>query len=201
MIAGLILAAGESSRMGNDKALLNYRGRTFLEAAVAALRESGAEPIVVVLGFHAEEIRRASNLKSVQVIVNKDYPLGQTSSLQAGLRALANPETKAAVLWLVDHPAVSAETVKKLLIEFRASGAPVVIPTYKGRRGHPVLISRALFGELLELALNEGANTVIRKHRSETRWVEVADPGVLLDIDDPATYGQLSAQPPHYSGT
>lgn len=191
MIAGLILAAGESSRMGQDKALLAYRGSTFLETAIATLRAAGVAPIFVVLGHHADEIRRATNFQGAEVVVNENYSLGQTSSLQAGLRALANPEVEAVVLWLVDHPAVSAETVGKLIAHYRESKAPVVIPRYQKERGHPVLIARALFHELLGLGPSEGANTVIRKHRSETQWVEVDDRGVQLDIDDPESYRLL----------
>lgn len=191
MIGGLILAAGESSRMGRDKALLAYRGSSFLETAVATLRSAGVAPIVVVLGHHAEEIRRATNLEGTQVVVNEKYTLGQTSSLQAGLRKLTEFEIEAVVLWLVDHPAVSAETVAKLVTEFHKSKPPVVIPHYRGERGHPVLISRALFEEILKLAVDEGANTVIRKHRSKMQCVEVDDPGVRLDVDDPEAYGRL----------
>ncbi len=193
MIAGLILAAGESSRMGQDKALLLYRGRTFLETAISTLRAAGIEPIVVVLGHHAEEIRRAVDLSGVKAVINENYSLGQTSSLQAGLRVLAKSQIEALVLWLVDHPAVTAETVGKLLAEFRDSNAPVIVPTYQAKRGHPALISRALFDELMALGPSEGANAVIRRHRSETRLVEAADQGILLDVDDPESYRQLKA--------
>ena len=191
MISGLILAAGESSRMGRDKALLHYHGRTFLETAIAVLREAEIHPIVVVLGHHADEIRGAVNLETTQVFINKDYRLGQTSSLQAGLRALTDPQIEAAVLWLVDHPAVSTQTVRELINKFLETRAPLAMPTYHGERGHPVLIARALFDELLRLAPGEGANAVMRRHRDETAWIEVNDPGVLEDIDDPDSYRHL----------
>lgn len=191
MIAGLILAAGESSRMGRDKALLDFRGQSFLETAVTTLKSACIAPVVVVLGHHAEEILRATDLEAVQVVVNENYSLGQTSSLQAGLRAMADLEIEALILWLVDHPAVQSETVMKLIAEFQNSRAPVIIPRYQRERGHPVLISRALFTELLELTPGDGANTVIRKHRDKTHWVEVDDPGVRKDIDDPESYRNL----------
>jgi molybdenum cofactor cytidylyltransferase len=191
VIAGLILAAGESSRMGKDKALLAYRGRTFLESILASLRESGISRIVVVLGHHAEEIRRALNPEGAEVVVNKDYGLGQTSSLQAGLRALVTPDLDAVVLCLVDHPAVSAATIGKLIAGFHESPSAVVIPTFQNQRGHPVLIARALFDELMQLGPQTGANTIIRKYRGETRLVKTSDSGILLDVDDPETYRQL----------
>jgi molybdenum cofactor cytidylyltransferase len=191
MIAGLILAAGESSRMGRDKALLTYRGRTFLETIVTTLREVGIEHVAVVLGHHAEEIQQAIKLEGGEIVVNFEYHRGQTSSLQAGLRALASDDLEAIVLCLVDHPAVSAATVQTLVEAFHQSHAPVVIPTYQGQHGHPVIIGRALFSELLSLDPGEGANTVIRKYRDATQLVEVDDPGILRDVDDPETYHHL----------
>ena len=191
MIAGLILAAGESSRMGTDKALLAYRGRTFLENIVATLREAGVEKIAVVLGHHAEQIRRGVNLEGAEVVVNQDYARGQTSSLQSGLRALASPGLEAVVLCLVDHPAVRSGTIRKLITDFQESSAPLVIPTFRAQRGHPVVIARELFDELLRLGANEGANAVMRKHRATTRFVESDDPEILLDVDDLKSYREL----------
>jgi molybdenum cofactor cytidylyltransferase len=191
MIAGLILAAGESSRMGRDKALLTYRGRTFLETIVTTLREAGIEHVAVVLGHHAEEIQRNVKLKDAEVVINPEYRRGQTSSLQVGLRALHSPDLEAVVLCLVDHPLISADTVRALVMSFRRAGAPVVIPTFQDQRGHPVLIARALFSELLSLNPSEGADTVIRKYRDATVFVEVGDQEILLDVDDPETYHRL----------
>lgn len=193
-IAGLILAAGESSRMGTDKALLTYRGRTFLETIVGALREAGVERVVVVLGHHAEDIRRATSLVDAEVVVNQDYRRGQTSSLQTGLRALEGTAVEGVLLCLVDHPLISADTVRALIANFRHSGAPVVIPAFQDRHGHPVLIGQTLFAELNSLSPEEGANTVIRKYRDATQFVEVNDPGILLDVDDPETYRRLEGE-------
>ncbi len=190
-LAGIILAAGESSRMGTDKALLAYRGRTFLETILSTLRSAGIDRVVVVLGHHAEEIRRAVDLSSAQVVVNTDYRRGQTSSLQAGLRALESENLEAVVLCLVDHPAVSAGTLRRLVESFKTSGSSAALPTFQGQCGHPALIGRALFAELRELGPAQGANAVIRKHRAATRFVQVIDPGILTDVDDPETYRGL----------
>jgi CTP:molybdopterin cytidylyltransferase MocA len=191
VIAGLVLAAGESSRMGRAKALLTYRGQTFLETSVAALRASGITRIAVVLGHHAEEIERALDLQGIEVVINRDYRRGQSSSLLSGLSALTAPELEAIVLCLVDYPAVSPATVRALVGHFEKTRAPVVIPTFQGQRGHPVVIGRALFDELARLSPEEGANAVIRKHRPETHCVEVEDRGILLDIDDAESYQRL----------
>jgi len=191
VIAGLILAAGESSRMGTPKATLTYRGRTFLERIVQALREGGLERLVVVLGHQAEDIQRQIKIETAQVVINPDYRSGQTSSLQAGLRALIADDLEAVLLCLVDHPAVSAETVRRIVAAFRQSGAPVVIPTYHGRRGHPALIGRQVFEELLALAGDAGADSVVRKYRPATQFVEVEDEGIIMDVDDPEAYQRL----------
>lgn len=194
MIAGLILAAGESSRMGLDKALLTYQGKTFLENIILTLRDAGIERIAAVLGHHAEEIQKATDLEGVEVVVNSEYRRGQTSSLQAGLRALESPALEAVVLCLVDHPAVSATTVQKLVESFGQSHSPVVIPTHQGERGHPVVISAAVFPELLSLGSEAGANTIIRKYRAATQTIEVEDASVLLDVDEPETYRRVAGE-------
>jgi molybdenum cofactor cytidylyltransferase len=195
MIAGLVLAAGESSRMGIDKALLPYRGRTFLETILHTLKGAGVERRAVVLGHHAEEIQKALGPLEAEIIVNHDYPKGQTSSLQTGLRALINPDLDAILLCLVDHPAVRAEVLRKLIQCSRESAPPVIIPTFRGRHGHPVVIKRELFQELLDLRPGQGANIVIRKYHDATCLVETDEPGILLDVDDPETYRRLVSSP------
>jgi molybdenum cofactor cytidylyltransferase len=191
MIAGLVLAAGESSRMGTDKARLGYNDRTFLETILNTLAEAEIERVAVVLGHHAEEICQSVSLRSAEVVINPDYRLGQTSSLQMGLKALESPELEAIVLCLVDHPAVSAPTVRQLVDTFGEARPPVVIPTHQGQHGHPVIIARRLFEELKSLGPEVGANTVVRRYQEATRFVEVNDPGILLDIDDPESYQRL----------
>jgi molybdenum cofactor cytidylyltransferase len=193
MIAGLILAAGESSRMGSPKATLTYRGRTFLERIVQILQEAGLERLVVVLGHQAEEIQRQIKIEAAQVVINPDYRSGQTSSLQVGLRSLMAEELEAVLLCLVDHPAVAAETVRTIVATFQQCGAPVVIPTYQGRRGHPVLIGRQVSDELLELASDAGADSVVRRYRAATQFVEVDDEGIVMDVDDPESYRRLTS--------
>jgi molybdenum cofactor cytidylyltransferase len=195
-VAAVVLAAGESSRMGRDKATLGYCGSTFLETILRTLGAAGVERVAVVLGHHAEEIRQTVNLGATEVVINHDYRRGQTSSLQAGIKALERPELEAVVVCLVDHPAVSAQTLRRLVDCFCKSRAPVVIPTYQGRRGHPVVMARELFEELDSLGPGVGGNTVVRKYQSATQFVEVDDRGVLLDIDDPELYRRLIEDQP-----
>ncbi|MGA2986600.1 MAG: nucleotidyltransferase family protein [Terriglobia bacterium] len=191
MITGLILAAGESRRMGRDKALLIYHGQSFLKAIIDNLGAAGIEKVTVVLGHHAEIIQQAVNLAAARVVVNHDYQRGQTSSLQLGLAAAAADSPEAVILCLVDHPAISTEVIGKLSERFELTHRPVLIPTHEGQRGHPIVISQELFSELLALPPEEAANTIIRKYRDATQFVEVADPGILIDVDDPETYERL----------
>ncbi len=194
VIAAVVLAAGESSRMGADKPLLMYRGRTFLENIISALRKAGIGRVVVVLGHHAELIEQSIDLSSVEVVINQDYRQGQTSSLQAGLRVLARKVPNGVVLCLVDHPAISADTVQKLIQHFKSTGKPVVIPQVNGKHGHPVLVGREVFDQIAALGPEQGADTVIHQYRPQTEFVEVTDPGILIDVDDPESYLKLTQQ-------
>jgi molybdenum cofactor cytidylyltransferase len=187
--AGIILAAGESSRMGRDKALLPYRDSTFLNHLISILLPR-VEPLIVVLGHHREEIAAGLPLAPhLRVAANPDYKTGMLSSLQTGLRAAGDA---AAILFtLVDIPAVGARTVDRLIEEFARGSAALAIPRYRGRRGHPVLFSRTIAEEILALPAEKSAKDVIHAHRAETQYLDVGDAGVLRDIDLPADYEEL----------
>jgi len=193
-VAAVVLAAGESSRMGADKALLMYRGRTFLENIISALGDAGIGRVVVVLGYHAELIQQSVDLSGVEVAVNQEYRRGQTSSLQAGLRLLAANMPEGVVLCLVDHPSISTDTVRTLIQHFKSTGRPVVIPQLNGMHGHPVLVGREVFDQIAALGPDQGADTVIHQYRPQTEFVEVTDPGILIDVDDPESYLKLTQQ-------
>jgi molybdenum cofactor cytidylyltransferase len=191
--AGIILAAGESSRMGRDKALLPYRGSTFLNHLISLLLPR-VEPLIVVLGHHAREI--AAGLPAapdLRVVLNPDYPRGMLTSMQAGLSALR--DAPAILFTLVDLPAVRAETVDLLVAEFFRKDTGLAIPRYHGQRGHPVLLSQPVAREILALAPGSSAKEVIHAHREEASFVDVNDPGVLRDIDLPADYEALLGEP------
>jgi molybdenum cofactor cytidylyltransferase len=189
-LAGIILAAGESSRMGTDKALLPFGGATFLGHLVEIFLPRVA-PVIVVLGHHAGEIRAAVPARpGVEIALNPDYRRGQLSSLQAGIRALP-AASKGALVTLVDHPAVAPATIDVLIQRFQSSGAPLAIPRYEGRRGHPVLFARAILDEIAGLPSSATAKQVVHAHQNETLYVDVADPGVLQDVDTPDDYTSL----------
>jgi molybdenum cofactor cytidylyltransferase len=186
-IAGLILAAGESKRMGSPKALLELRGETFLDRLIDVFAGFCA-PLVVVVGCDAERIR--SGVKQPERAVfaeNSDYRLGQLSSMQCGLQMI--PETAEGVLFtLVDHPNVQQSTIAALL---EPPLAPLAIPRFQGRRGHPIFFSKGLIAEFLALPADSQAKSVVNRHAGQARFVDVDDAGILNDVDDPAAYRRL----------
>ncbi len=186
--AGIILAAGESRRMGRPKAFLPFRGGTFLSEIAAVLGER-CPTVIAVFGCDATRLIERARPLGVLAVENPDYPLGMLTSLQAGLRAL--PSGCDAVLFtLVDHPAISRSTVDILL----RSGAPIAIPRFDGKRGHPVLIRRAICEEFLREPPQSKVRDVIDRHAGEIDYIETSDPGISYDIDDPALYEQLLAR-------
>lgn len=183
--AGLILAAGESRRMGFPKALLPYREETFLDT-LSGLFAAYCAPVIVVLGS-AGELIEAHAKRPATFVTNPDYARGMTTSLQCGLRAVP-PESDGVLFTLVDHPAVSEATVKALLAEPR----PLVrVPRYGAERGHPIWFSRELIPEFLAIPDGGAANEVVHRHRAETEFLDLDDPGIAADIDDPEAYRKL----------
>lgn len=183
-VAAVVLAAGASSRMGGfPKALLDYEGETFVSRLVRIL---GAHcgPVVVVLGHSADLIRPAIPAGAV-IVRNADPSRGMLSSLQCGLEASRNADF---VLFTpVDYPAIQESTVRQLC---EAEGQ-IVFPRDTGKRGHPVRVSRAVADELLALPDGAEARDIIRARTGLHRYVEVNDPGVHLDVDDPDAYAAL----------
>ena len=177
-VAALILAAGASSRMGAPKALLDYRGETFVDR----LRRLFAAHCGQVLVVGAPSSPFAVD------VVNPHPERGMLSSLQAGLAAVA-PGVDAALFTLVDQPAIDESTVGTMVQGW--GGEVLRIPRFEGRRGHPVLVARALFHEFL--ACEGTPRDVVSRHESEIVYVDVDDPGILLDADTPHDYQKLIA--------
>ncbi len=193
MIAAVILAAGASSRMGSPKALLEYRGETFLSRLIRVLGGVGS-PVVAVLGYHSDAIRRGTH-GAATFATNPDPDRGQLSSLQTGLAAI--PEGVEGFLFTpVDSPAVREETVRALKERFenRKPDTMFVIPRFQGKRGHPVFATAPLIHEFLALPATAAAKDVVHHYVPRTEYVDVEDPGILADIDDRAAYLQLVEQ-------
>ena len=189
-IAGIILSAGASRRMGTPKALLPLDGETFLDRLIRLFSEVGIMPIVV-LGHQADQIRSGIQRGAEPTFVmNPDPERGMLSSLQCGLEAVP-PDAEAVMFTPVDHPNLERSTLEKLIGHFEAERAPVTIPAFHGEHGHPVLIARPLIGELLALPTSAQASDVIHRYRSQTAYIEVDDAAVTTDIDDRAGYAEL----------
>jgi molybdenum cofactor cytidylyltransferase len=191
VIAGIILAAGASTRMGSPKALLDYRGETFLDRLIRVLG-GVADPVIVVLGYHADEIRARVHGRAL-FAVNPAPEHGQLSSLKTAL-AEVPPDAEGFLFVPVDCPAVEPATVARIVETFhrRDPETLLVIPRHDGRRGHPVCAANTLTPEFLALPVAGLASAVVHRHVSETRYVDVEDAGILADVDDPEAYRRLA---------
>jgi molybdenum cofactor cytidylyltransferase len=186
-IPAIVAAAGLSSRMGSSKPLLDAGGRSFLARILASFRDGGAGPLLVVVRDSEGDVAREARSEGGLVIPNPDPGPGPISSLQAGIRAIPG-EAPAAFFCPADHPLFLPETIQALAMAFSREPAPIIAPTYRGRRGHPVLFHRGIFPELLEDDLPQGARSVIRRYLESRLDVPVDDPGILFDIDTPTEY-------------
>ena len=195
MLPGVILAAGDSTRMGFPKALLLTRdGRPFVAAIAETFAAAGITEIVVVTGRDHERIIAALAHErlpvSPEVVRNLDPSRGQLSSLLTGIDRLP-ADALAAVVTLVDVPLMTAATVRLVIAEWRRTGAPIVRPAMGDRHGHPVVFDRRLFEELRQAPLDVGAKAVVRAHAAEIVNVPVTDAGCLVDVDTPGDYEAL----------
>jgi molybdenum cofactor cytidylyltransferase len=195
MISGVILAAGRSTRMGRPKALLQAPcGRTFVARLVDTLSLGGVDGAFVVGRSDDEALRLTveSLAPRARWIENPDADAGgQLSSLLAGLRKADRPGIRALMVVPVDAPMILADTVATLIATFSATGAPIIRPRYRGRNGHPVVFSRAVFDELRRADPALGAKAVLRAHHDTIVNVDVEDPGVAGDVDTPEDYAKL----------
>src|SRR5216683_776604 len=192
-LAGIVLAAGRSARMGSPKALLDFRGLPFAVRILEALEALEVETRVIVLGPDAPRIQPAIAGHDCIIVENPEPETGPIASLRGALRALQPLQPGAVLVWPVDLPHVRVTTVERLLETHRRSGASAVVPTFGERRGHPVIWGSALFGELLESrdATREGARAVLHKHEKDIVAVPVDDPAVIDELNTPEDYERL----------
>ena len=185
VIPAIVLAAGESKRMGRSKPNLPLGSGTFLTRIVATFLDAGADDVVVVLGHEREAVLRmfaASGLPA-RFVENPGYAGGQFSSLLMGLRVVDRPGVVAALITLVDVPFVSVATVRAVVDRYHETHAPVVRPTRGEQHGHPLLVDRSMFDRLRRANPSEGAKPVVRAHATPEGDLEIADEGAFADID------------------
>lgn len=204
-VIAILLAAGESRRMGYPKPLLRIGAATFIAHTTAIILQA-APRMIVVLGAHAARVRPAvPHDARIAVVENPDYRNGQLSSLKVGLRRAIADGAAAVMVHLADHPTVALATYRDLLAAHERRARPIVIARYNGRRGHPALFDAAVFAELLEAPEDQGAKAVINADPARLAYVDVDDPGVVLDLDTPADLARAGLDPPpralgiHYS--
>lgn len=191
-LAAAILAGGESRRMGTPKALLPYRGKTFAEHLLEVTSHPRVSLRRIVVGAHAAEIRARVIAADAEFVVNQDWQRGQLSSIQAAIRSLPAESTSGLLLSPVDHPLVSVQLIAQLIEAFDASGKLIVLPTYRGRRGHPLIFAASLYSEILAAPPDVGARQVVWAHAGELLETPTEEEGVVLNLNDPDTLKRVT---------
>jgi molybdenum cofactor cytidylyltransferase len=191
VIGILILAAGESRRMGQPKMLLPFDGASIIETVTRTAMQSSADEIVIVLGAFHEEIQQAVAHLPVATAFNEKYTLGMLSSIQCGIRALP-PQAEAAVLLLGDQPSIPAVVIDEIIRTWKTTNQGFVLPTFEGRRGHPLLVDLRVRDELLELEPSAGMRALLSAHSEEILEVAVDISAILKDIDTPDDYSAMT---------
>jgi len=185
-VAGVVLAAGTSTRMGQNKLLFRLGGETLIRRAVASALSAGLDPVIVVLGHEAERVVTELSGLSILPVFNPEYARGINRSLQTGIASVPE-ETSAAVVMLADMPMVTDRMVAKLVERYRESRAPIVVSDYEGVQAPPTLYSRSVFSEVGALQGEGCGKNVVRRHAAEV--VKVSWPaGALADVDRPEDY-------------
>jgi molybdenum cofactor cytidylyltransferase len=199
VLCAVILAAGDSTRMGSPKAaLLTPGGTTFVARIVQTLRDASVDDLVIVTGRHHDAVVAAiaRNERSTppRIVRNPDPSRGQLSSLLTGMDVVVTPQTDAVLMTLVDVPLVRVSTVTMVIETWRRLRAPIVRPAIGDQHGHPVIFDRAVFDELRRAPLDAGAKSVVRAHEHEIVNVPVDDEGCVRDVDTPSDYEALRGE-------
>ena len=190
-ISAVILAAGSSHRLGKPKQLLPLGETTFLERTVDSILDSRVNEVIVVLGYRAEEMARLISRRLITIAVNPDYRQGMSTSVLAGLK-LVNQEAQGIIFVLADQPLVDSATVNRLLENFGSQEKDIIIPTYHGRRGNPVVFSTAYKNELMQLTGDVGGRAVIAQHPDRVLELPVDCEGVVIDVDTWDSYNMVT---------
>lgn len=189
-VAGIVLAAGQGTRMGRAKQLLPYRGRTILECVVDNALASNLHRVITVIGYQAEAIEPLLKSRDTTVVVNPGFAAGQSSSLKAGLAALTE-ESDAALFLLGDQPLVTPETLNLIIAAYADSRAPIVVPQFGGRRGNPALFARETFARIARLSGDRGARQLFDEYADRLLTLPVDTGEIFWDIDTEEDYRKL----------
>lgn len=186
-IWGIVLAAGSSTRMKKQKLLLPFKGKTIIETVIDNATPALQTNIVVVLGENRNEISKKISKFQVKLVENRNHMAGMLSSVICGINSL--PESSEAVLvYLGDQPQIETDVTFKVIDAYKKSGKGIVIPVYKGKRGHPVLIDMKYRSETEQLDPEKGLRQLMEKFRTDVHEIECGRPEILRDIDTPQDY-------------
>ena len=188
----IILAAGQSARMGEPKQLLSFQGKPLIRRAVETALASVCRPVVVVLGAYAERIAPVLDGLPIEIVINPDWELGVGTSIRAGVEALSKHPIQAAILCLADQPLISSAVYDRLVSTQAASGREIVTSEYSGTVGVPVLFGRTFFSKLSGLKPDKGCKGVILDHPDHC--VRIPCPEAETDIDSPADLARVLAR-------
>jgi len=192
MFSLVILAAGKSERFGENKLLVNVLGEPLIRRVVKNALNSRVDEVIVVLGYMAEEIEKILRDLPCKTVLNENFEEGMSSSVKKGLSKVSK-EAEAVLILPGDYPLVTAEDINKVISKFKETRAEIVIASYKGKPGHPILFSRKLFDEIKEIREEEqGLKAVVHKRRRKIILAETGSPGVLIDIDTKEDLAKLS---------
>lgn len=186
-ITGIILAAGESKRMGRTKQLLPYGGATLLEKVVDNLLLSNVQEVIVVLGHNAERIKEVLEKKPVKIALNPEYYLGMASSLKAGLIHI-HSESQGFMVVLGDQPLIESNIIDQLIEDFIINGKGIVFPMYQNQKGHPVLFHVKYKEAVINLPPQEPIARIIKLNPKDVLPIPMKDKGILVDVDYPEDY-------------
>ena len=193
-ISAILLGAGESKRMGKNKLFLSWGKRTILGHCLQALLRSMVKEVVIVLNDQMKELDHRLDKKKVKVVVNPDYKNGMSTSIRCGLKAL-DPNSDGILIALGDQPFLKTRTINALIEVFGRAEGKIIVPSFRGRRGHPVIFDRKYEEELLRLRGDAGGKTIMMKHPEDVHIVPVKSEGVIRDIDIWEDYLSLFPSP------
>jgi molybdenum cofactor cytidylyltransferase len=194
MVSSIIIATDGFSPKGIPKALLRMGEKTVLQNIVDVLVSARVVDIVVVLGNDAEKIKKEIEWFRGKVVVDESWSTGCNSSVFAGLRALENENVHGVFLWPVERPCVTQSTLVGMLQRFWIEHRQIVVPTFKGKRGYPLLISHALFTELEQISTGTGEEALLSSHREDVSEYPTTDDGVLRSIDTAEDYEEKKSK-------
>ena len=188
MISAIILAAGQSKRMGQPKMLLPWGKSTVIEHVISTFLHAGIEDVIVVTGGAREQVEAVISQHPVQKIHNRDYEAGEMlSSLQRGLGATPN-QAQAVLVGLGDQPQVQERSVRLICEAYRESKSNLIVPSFQMRRGHPWLVARPFWDEILELQPPESLRDFLNRHKNDIHYVNMDTESILEDLDTPDDY-------------